>query len=94
MPPPLLPFFLLLFFFPSSSNATSAQDEFNGTIGAILDPSSRAGKEEKIAMEMALQDFNASTGLGLLLNVANSHQDTVGAASGGNYIAFMISSPF
>lgn len=82
----LLPFFLL-FFLPSNSNATSSQDEhqLTSTIGAILNPSSRAGKEEKTAMDMAQQDLiHNSTRLRLLLQVANiSLEDTVRAASVG-----------
>ncbi|CAK9141165.1 unnamed protein product [Ilex paraguariensis] len=51
-----------------------------GTIGAIVDYGSRVGKEEKVAMEMAINDFNDHTNQRLILRVNNSQGDPFQAA--------------
>ncbi|KAF3619181.1 hypothetical protein P3S67_011772 [Capsicum chacoense] len=44
-------------------------------IGAIIDPTTIVGKEQKVAMEMALDDFNAQNSKcsQLVFNFAHSH---------------------
>ncbi|XP_044507851.1 glutamate receptor 2.8-like [Mangifera indica] len=51
-----------------------------GSIGAIVDLDSRIGKEEKIAMEMAMRDFNVKTNQSFHLLILNSQKDPVYAA--------------
>ncbi|XP_055835599.1 glutamate receptor 2.9-like [Solanum dulcamara] len=55
-------------------------------IGAIIDPTTRLGKEQKIAMEMAVDDFNAQNSKcsHLVFNFAYSHSP---AASLATYLA-------
>ncbi|PHU20802.1 hypothetical protein BC332_11953 [Capsicum chinense] len=55
-------------------------------IGAIIDPTTRVGKEQKVAMEMAVDDFNAQNSKcsELVLNFAYSHGP---AASLATYLA-------
>lgn len=36
---------------------TVETDHVRGSIGAIVDDSNRAGKEQKVAMDMAIEDF-------------------------------------
>ncbi|XP_058090626.1 glutamate receptor 2.9-like [Magnolia sinica] len=52
-----------------------------GSIGAIIDSTTRAGKEEKIAIEMAFRDFRRSTGFKATAHLRNSRGDPVQAAS-------------
>jgi hypothetical protein len=53
-------FSILIFFLFSLSNGDGAVNKTNEVtnIGAIIDVSSRIGKEEKIAMEIAAENFN------------------------------------
>ena len=44
-------------------------------IGAITDPSSRIGREQKIAMEIAAQEFNTSISNALFLNTSDSSSE-------------------
>ncbi|XP_077228734.1 glutamate receptor 3.3-like [Tasmannia lanceolata] len=51
-------------------------------IGAIIDTDSRIGREEKIAMEIAIQDFNTSSAnIRLVLHIQNSGGNHLQAAS-------------
>ncbi|KAF8410065.1 hypothetical protein HHK36_002587 [Tetracentron sinense] len=59
----------------------AATHQFVGTIGAVVDYSSRVGKEQKTAMEIAAQDFYGSTGSKLLLYVRDSYGDSARATS-------------
>lgn len=54
-----------------------------GSIGAIVDLDSRIGKEQKIAMEMAMRDFNVKTNQSFHLLIVNSQKDPVYAAFAG-----------
>ena len=55
-------------------------------IGAIIDVNSRNGKEKKVAMEIAVQDFNnVSQNHKLSLHFQDPERDTLQAASAGNY---------
>ncbi|CAK9182953.1 unnamed protein product [Ilex paraguariensis] len=51
-----------------------------GIIGAVVDERTRAGKEEKVAMEMAISDFFNHTNQRLILRVKNSKGQPVQAA--------------
>lgn len=86
---------LHLFFFPlllllsvkatangSFINATE-KDLVAGVVGAIVDQDSRLGKEEKIAMEMAIKDFYEKTNQRFHLHIVNSQNDPVQAAFAG-----------
>ncbi|KAF8391283.1 hypothetical protein HHK36_023585 [Tetracentron sinense] len=52
---------------------------FKGSIGAIIDYSSRIGKEEKVAMEMAIEDFYNTTDHRRVLYVKDSRREPVRA---------------
>ncbi|KAD6794514.1 hypothetical protein E3N88_05410 [Mikania micrantha] len=51
-----------------------------GRIGAILDQTSRAGKEAKVAIEIAVQDINNETNLPMVLYLQNSRSKPIHAA--------------
>ncbi|WOH05988.1 hypothetical protein DCAR_0625411 [Daucus carota subsp. sativus] len=52
-----------------------------GGIGGVLDLSSRVGKEQKIAMELAVQDFYSSTCYNLPIHLKDLHGNFVHTAS-------------
>lgn len=54
-----------------------------GRIGVIVDLASEAGKEEKLAMELAIDSFYKSTGCRLALHVKDSGDNPVRALSAG-----------
>lgn len=59
-------------------------DHAKVSIGAIIDYSSRIGKEEKVAMEIAMEDFNSrypNLHIDLLIN--SSHGEPIQAALAG-----------
>lgn len=57
--------------------------DVKGIIGAIVDYSTRIGKEETVAMQMAVEDFNNQTKQQLLLLVKNSRGEAVQATHDG-----------
>ncbi|KAK9284598.1 hypothetical protein L1049_023774 [Liquidambar formosana] len=59
---------ILVLFLLGSSNATTTH-KFTGIAGGITDCSTRVGREERIAMEMAVHDSNNLTGNKLVLNL-------------------------
>ncbi|KAK9284339.1 hypothetical protein L1049_023510 [Liquidambar formosana] len=58
----------VLFLLVISSNA-SATHELFGSIGGVTDCTTREGREERIAMELAAHDFHNLTGCKLVLNL-------------------------
>ncbi|TKY63113.1 glutamate receptor 2.9 [Spatholobus suberectus] len=54
------------------------------SIGAVLDLSSQMGKHQKIAMEIAVQEFNRSNCSKLDLKIRNSHGNSAQAVARGN----------
>ncbi|KAF8406315.1 hypothetical protein HHK36_008401 [Tetracentron sinense] len=65
----------------------TTQQVIIGTIGAIVDYSSRMGKEQKTAMEMAVQDFYDSTGYKMVLHLRDSYGHSARAASAGKVLS-------
>ncbi|KAA8523967.1 hypothetical protein F0562_010602 [Nyssa sinensis] len=59
---------------------STRKNHVKGTVGAIVDYSSRIGKEEKLAMEMAIDDFYNYTNQSLILQLKNSQGDPIKAA--------------
>ena len=57
-----------------------------GINGAIVDNSSRVGKEESVAMKMALEDFYNYYNQSFVLHVRNSPRKFIQAAFEGNNI--------
>ncbi|KAJ8625665.1 hypothetical protein MRB53_034195 [Persea americana] len=53
------------------------ETELVGRIGAIIDSTSRAGKEEKIGIEMAIEDYYNATGFKPMLHLRDSGGDTL-----------------
>ncbi|KAH7512618.1 hypothetical protein FEM48_Zijuj12G0110000 [Ziziphus jujuba var. spinosa] len=80
----------LIFVLISTENFTAADHKIGsekmkdggviGILGAIVDNTSRARKEEKVAMKMAIEDFNSSTNQTLILHIINSSGDPLQAA--------------
>jgi len=54
------------------------------SIGAVLDLSSQMGKHQKIAMQIALQEFNRLSCSKLDLKIKNSHRNSANAVASGN----------
>ncbi|KAJ0863026.1 putative periplasmic binding protein-like I [Helianthus annuus] len=71
----------LLFFLIVNVVATRIQNITSGasSIGVILDMTSRAGKEARVAMEIAIDDFNTKREKNLTLYTRNSHGNIVQA---------------
>lgn len=71
-------------------NETMKDGGVIGIVGAIVDNTSRACKEEKVAMRMAIEDFNFNnTNQTLILHIINSSGDPLQAAlAGSNKIFF------
>lgn len=67
------------------SRKGTAEDPAKGIIGAIVDHTSRIGKEEKVAMEMAIDDFRLYSNGSLCLHIENSQREPIQAALAGNY---------
>lgn len=55
-----------------------------GVVGAIIDNSSRIGKEEELAMKMAVEDFRFFTNRSLILHIIDCRRDPMHAALAGN----------
>ncbi|KAA8523964.1 hypothetical protein F0562_010605 [Nyssa sinensis] len=77
-------FIALGLFFPQATASSRDPNKMeinhmNGIIGAIVDNSSRIGKEARVAMEMAIDDFNNKANQSLVLQIRNSQGDPVGA---------------
>ncbi|KAM3342061.1 glutamate receptor 2.9 isoform X1 [Capsicum galapagoense] len=84
----LLVYFLLVAFSLGNNKNGSIDDDCNmimWRIGAIFDPTTRVGKEQKVAMEIAVDEFNSrnSKCSELVINFAYSHAP---AASLANYL--------
>lgn len=60
------------------------------SIGAIMDITSRAGKEARVAMEIAIHDFNTKMKKNLTLFTRNSNGNLVHAIREGNYQFILI----
>lgn len=58
-------------------------DNVRGIIGAIVDNSTRIGKEQKVAMEMAIEDVYERTNEIYDLHMKNSHGEPSRAALAG-----------
>lgn len=56
-----------------------------GIIGAIADNNSRIGKEEIVAIKIALEDFYHYTNQSFALQIRNSQGDPLQAALAGSY---------
>ncbi|KAJ8538073.1 hypothetical protein K7X08_014613 [Anisodus acutangulus] len=79
-------FSLLVYFLLVHQIASPAKKEFGegpDHKGAIIDPTTRVAKEQKIAMEMAVDDFNAQNSKcsHLVFNFAYSHKSSGPATS-------------
>lgn len=71
----------------AKSIRSNSSDAF--VIGAIVDMSSRVGKEARIAMEVAIDDFSAKTNQNLTLYTTNSKRNIVQAIHAGNLTHLM-----
>ncbi|PON92788.1 Ionotropic glutamate receptor, metazoa [Trema orientale] len=57
-----------------------------GVVGAIVDDSCRVGKEERVAIKMALQDFHKATNQSLILHIRSSRRDPMQAALAARHL--------
>ena len=58
-----------------------------GSIGVVVDQSSRVGKEQKIGVEMAVHDFNRESHCSKVdLHIQDSQGNSARAASAGNML--------
>lgn len=87
--------FLLLFFTPNSTiTATSVTRRIQiitsntSVIGAVLDMTSRAGKEARVAMEVAIDDFNAKASQNTTLYTRNSRGNLIGSIREGKPLLY------
>ncbi|KAJ0530618.1 hypothetical protein HanHA89_Chr10g0391841 [Helianthus annuus] len=67
---------------------TQIGNTISGTyiIGATMDMTSRVGKEARVAMEIAVEDFNTKTQTNMTLYTRNSKGKVVQAIQDGNVI--------
>ncbi|KAJ4726395.1 Glutamate receptor [Melia azedarach] len=81
-PAPLLSFVALVLIFTPKVAAADPENkkQVKGIVGAIVNNSSRIGKEQRIAMEMACEDFNRSSNESLILYIRNSRREPMHAA--------------
>ncbi|KAK1583861.1 hypothetical protein Q3G72_027700 [Acer saccharum] len=83
---PLLTLLALVLIFAPNEAAEMVEENnrVKGIIGAIVDNTSRVGKEQRVAMEMAVHDFNEyssnQTRLLVELQLRNSRRQPVHAA--------------
>lgn len=86
-PAPLLSFVALVLIFTPKAAAADPENkkQVKGIVGAIVNNSSRIGKEQRIAMEMACEDFNRSSNESLILYIRNSRREPMHAALAGIY---------
>ncbi|KAF6175246.1 hypothetical protein GIB67_030464 [Kingdonia uniflora] len=79
-----LPFFSVLVLIVSLIQSNATANSFIGSVGANIDYASRAGREEKIAMEMAVDNFYKSNGSKIMLKLVDSQGSATRAISSGN----------
>lgn len=90
-----LSFYLVLLLLVGSAKASGRGNKCQITqqtiagIGVVVDYSSRVGKEQKIAMKMAIQDLFHSTCARLDLHLKDSQGNSAGAIAGGKVIYLM-----
>ena len=85
---PLMISYLLFLQMETAHGSTDLIDDVKGSIGAIVDYSSRIGKEEKVAMEMAIENFNSQyTDLHIDLLINSSQGEPIQAALAGKSIS-------
>ena len=73
---------------PSHDGSGGSSTNHDHVIG-IVDDSLRIGKEERVAMKMAVQDFTEATNHTLILHiVSSSTSDPMKAALSGKYNCF------
>nr|XP_034932424.1 glutamate receptor 2.8-like [Populus alba] len=73
-------FFALTFLFMLKKTAAEGVHAQGINIGAIIDMSSRIGKEQRVAMEIAMEDFYGTGNQTLFLHIKDSQRDPVCAA--------------
>ncbi|XP_011010292.1 PREDICTED: glutamate receptor 2.8-like [Populus euphratica] len=73
-------FFALTFLFMLKKTAAEGVQAKGINIGAIIDMSSRIGKEQRVAMEIAMEDFYGTGNQTLVLHIRDSQRDPVCAA--------------
>ncbi|KAM5586186.1 glutamate receptor 2.8-like [Rosa sericea] len=74
---------ILLAFRPIAANTVRNIEAGMGVVvnvGAVIDNSSRIGKEQRVAMEMAMEDFCANNNQRLVLQIKHSQRDPMQAA--------------
>uniref|UniRef100_A0A2N9HU33 Ionotropic glutamate receptor C-terminal domain-containing protein n=1 Tax=Fagus sylvatica TaxID=28930 RepID=A0A2N9HU33_FAGSY len=83
--PPLCSILVLVFIFThkatvNGSSNTTGNDKIIGVTGVIVDNSSRIGKEQSVAMKLALDDFYDKFNQSLILHIRDSQGEPIQAA--------------
>jgi hypothetical protein len=76
----------ITFILSNSGQLNDEDTEFIRIIGAVVDCSTRVGREEKIAMDIAVQDIYRLTGHNLALHVLDLPENSARAAFAGMFI--------
>ena len=93
--PPLLSFMAILLFVAIKTSTHGNAEITEGShgkrvIGAIIDSSSRIGKEQKVALQMAVEDFYEVSNQSLLLQIEDSHGEPIRAGLAGKSMYFLV----
>jgi hypothetical protein len=93
--PPLLSFMAILLFLAIKASTKGRAEITEGSngkrvIGAIIDSSSRIGKEQKVALEMAVEDFYEVNNQSLLLQIEDSHGEPIRAGLAGKFFIYFL----
>lgn len=73
--------FTALALFSAQQSATSSHEY--SIIGAILDNTTRAGREAKVSIDIAFDEFSTKTNQSFVLRIINSSGDPASAALAG-----------
>ncbi|CAK7350080.1 unnamed protein product [Dovyalis caffra] len=78
--PIIFSLFALAFLFNLNTTAAADGVHVKGIIGAIIDSSSRIGKEQRVAMEIAMEDLYRTRNQTLVLRIKDSQREPIPAA--------------
>lgn len=91
-----LSFFLVLLSLVSSVKPDGSQDkcritqQITARVGCVIDHSSRVGKEQKVAMEMAIQDLSKSICARVDLHLKDSQGNSARATAAGKVVSTLL----
>lgn len=83
--------FMTMLNFVSGNVPSDAGTHVKGTIGVVTEKNSRKGKEEIVAIKMALDDFYHYSNQSFAIQIRNSHGDSLQALLAGFYFSSLSS---